>query len=104
MIIRTVPNLPPAPDVVRAMERLEAQLRRAADDLAATLAALEAPVPVEEVPCQPVRLVPVCGKWMRYAKDTCARRPGHANHCRSRLVMDADAAARYSGRRPRVAA
>jgi hypothetical protein len=32
-----------------------------------------------------------CGAWMPFAKERCARRPGHRGSHRSRYVMDSEA-------------
>lgn len=101
MIVRTSPITLPAPDAIRAMERLESQLRRAADDLAASLvdmrAAVEAPL---------VRLEHLgpdldgrCGKWMKRAAAPCGRNAGHDNPCRSRFAMDNEARAKSGWRK-----
>jgi hypothetical protein len=105
MIVRTAPVVLPQPDAMRAMERLESQLRRAADDLAAELAAMRAAVeaPLVAIPDPDTR--PVCGKWMRNLQTFCARSPGHTPTCRSREAMDSAKERRVyvrgTGRRPR---
>jgi hypothetical protein len=37
---------------------------------------------------------PVCGAWMRYAREYCARTVGHAAGCRTRWALDNMAAPR----------
>ena len=86
MMTRTRPAALPsgaAPDVVRALERLECQMRRAADDLAATLEAIRAAGLLAAVPGR-------CGRVMRSPGDRCARFTGHNGGCRSRAALDAD--------------
>ena len=89
VIVRTAPVILPEPDAMRAMERLEAQLRRAADDLAASLATMReaATLPLVEIP-GPDR--PRCNRWMPIAKEPCRRQPGHRDSCRSRAAMESD--------------
>ena len=91
MMVRTTPVVLPAPDAMRAMERLEAQLRRAADDLAETLAEMRAAleVPLVELPGDDES--PRCNHWMPKAKAPCHRFKGHADNHRSKAVMDAEA-------------
>ena len=98
-MVRTAPVTAVAPDALRAMERLESQLRRAADDLAETLAA------VREVATMPLPLPPEplpdgsrCGRWMPRVGAPCARFAGHGDHHRTRRLMDVDAARRSERR------
>jgi hypothetical protein len=93
MIVRTAPVVLPQPDAMRAMERLESQLRRAADDLAAALAAMRAATEAQLV-TMPDPSRPTCGRWMRNARDYCGRAPGHKQRCRTRATMDAETARR----------
>jgi hypothetical protein len=93
MIVRTAPVVLPQPDAMRAMERLESQLRRAADDLAAALAAMRAATEAQLV-TMPDPSRPTCGRWMRNARDYCGRAPGHKQGCRTRATMDAETARR----------
>ena len=101
MIVRTAPSILPEPDAMRAMERLEAQLRRAADDLAATLDAMrvaaEAPLVDMVVPERPGR--PRCKRWMTTSLEPCGRTVGHGGGCRSLSVVMDEARRRRVGRR-----
>lgn len=97
MMVRSAPTILPAPDAMRAMERLEAQLRRAADDLAETLSAMRREhlsLVESEVAAELERLAPVdgsrCTRWMRRVGQPCGRFAGHAGSCRSRDAMDRD--------------
>lgn len=102
MIVRTAPIVLPAPDALRAMERLESQLRRAADDLAAELEVMRSAVvaPLIEVPDpnDEWRGRPRCGQWMRHRKAYCGRFAGHRDSHRSRDTMAAEAARKASSR------
>jgi hypothetical protein len=89
VIVRTAPIVLPQPDAMRAMERLESQLRRAADDLAAELAAMRAATEAQLV-TMPDPSRPTCGRWMPNARDYCGRGPGHKQGCRTRATMDAE--------------
>lgn len=98
MIVRTAPALPSSPDSIRAMERLEAQLRRAADDLAEALGAIrdaEINAAIEAVPPWDERQ---CGVWMPLSRERCGRRKEHRGGHRSRSVMDDEAVRRARGR------
>lgn len=106
MIVRTAPVILPAPDAMRAMERLEAQLRRAADDLAETLSAMRREheaLAEAEVAAEMARLAPpdgtLCGHWMPRMGEPCARFAGHSDHHRSRQGMDRDRDRQRAGRR-----
>jgi hypothetical protein len=94
MIVRTAPVVLPQPDAMRAMERLESQLRRAADDLAAELAAMRAATEAQLVTIPNPDSRPTCGRWMRNVRDYCGRAPGHKQGCRTRATMDAETARR----------
>jgi hypothetical protein len=78
------------------MERLEAQLRRAADDLAETLAAARqstddpTPLRVVEPPDAMFRGRRRCGLWMPQAREACARLEGHSNCCRTHEAMETE--------------
>ena len=96
MIVRTTPSIPVEPDAIRAMERLEVQLRRAADDLGRTLADLRR-VRVATAITEPVA-PGRCGLWMPVAKERCHRRAAHRNSCRTRGAMEAEALMRRAGR------
>ena len=98
MIVRTTPVILPEPDAMRAMERLEAQLRRAADDLAASLASMReaATLPLIELPEAESR--PRCNRWMPVVKEACPRFAGHGGSCRSRYALQSDADRQRSGR------
>jgi hypothetical protein len=93
VIVRTAPIVLPQPDAMRAMERLESQLRRAADDLAAELAAMRAATEAQLV-TMPDPSRPTCGRWMRNVRDYCGRAPGHTPGCRTRATLDAETARR----------
>jgi hypothetical protein len=93
VILRTAPAVPPDPDLLRAMERLESQLRRAADDLARALGAArlaslppppEPPSDAEDV----YRGRRRCRRWMPAARTRCDRLEGHRGPCRTREAMD----------------
>jgi hypothetical protein len=90
-MIRTAPALPAQPDAIRAMTRLEAQLRRASDDLAESLAELRK---MEHEPerfrgvARPPK--PLCKRYMPHSQAQCARYEGHRDSCRTRKAMDAD--------------
>ena len=108
VIVRTVPVLPPSPDMLRAMERLEAQLRRAADDLALAIAAERLPVPgpaavvAQEAPDRyrnAFRGRERCGRLMSLVGAPCARLEGHRDGCRSREAMESDRLRRVGERR-----
>lgn len=104
VIVRTAPTTIPGPDAMRAMERLEAQLRRAADDLAESLVAmregqrLQAEAEVQQAlaaiagPVEGGR--PRCARWMPRVGQPCGRFAGHRDSCRSRALMDEEAARR----------
>ena len=96
MIVRTTPTVLPGPDAMRALERLESQLRRAADDLAVTLVEMrreyDAVLAADVAAAQEKRQSDgSCGKWMPVAGEACGRRAGHNGVCRSRTTMDAEA-------------
>ena len=107
MIVRTAPALPASPDMLRAMERLESQLRRAADDLALAIAAERMPAPPAPDPAAPreppdryaapFRGKARCGRLMGLVLEPCARLEGHRDCCRSRAAMEADRARRGIG-------
>lgn len=101
MIVRTAPILLPDADAMRAMVRLESQLRRAADDLAETLdamrAAMEAPLiklPMSERMGTRAR----CGEWMPRPRQSCGRTPGHGGGHRSLSVVIDEAVRRRAER------
>jgi hypothetical protein len=98
VIVRTRPGLPPSPDMLRAMERLESQLRRAADDLALAIAAERAMAPEPWTPpdryTSGYRGLERCGRLMEVLRQPCARLEGHGGQCRSRAAMESDRARR----------
>jgi hypothetical protein len=95
MIVRSAPVVLAEADAMRAMERLESQLRRAADDLAEALAAMReaATLPLIDVPLadEAWHGKPRCNKWMRNAGQFCGRFADHVDTCRSRSAMESDA-------------
>lgn len=101
MIVRTAPIILPEPDAMRAMERLEAQLRRAADDLAETLAQMRAAAEAPMVEMAEPMPDDKCNRWMRVALQFCGRRIGHGGSCRSYREMR-ERSARRSPERKRL--
>lgn len=91
MIVRTAPVVLPAPDAMRAMERLESQLRRAADDLAETLSEMrEATAATLVVMPDPEGYRSRCGKWMPNSRAWCGRLADHRRECRSVAAMESE--------------
>lgn len=100
VIVRTTPRLPVSPDVLRVLERLESQLRRAADDLAEAIADME-PATAYEPPAPMLdRMSARCLQIMR-SGQLCGRFSGHRNDHRSIAALDSDMERK---RRARVAA
>lgn len=43
------------------------------------------------------QMKPRCGRWMPIIRESCGRRPGHKDSCRSAVVMADEARRRWSG-------